>query len=1680
MASLSYAMSTLVQRPGNIGWVNFGTNFTLNPGESKSNLQMDFPNGSTVAFNISCTSVTNGGGSFTAATSPTNPSASFGITGYASIPGSVCLYSKGISKYNTQTKITLSNINVSDPYGSPISDYYTVLADSETTVVGESLQFTSYLNKWEQLALLPPVGGVPSTGPTISYTNQNKIVTVTGTQTAGTSSPVFITKTPSNISVLITENGTGKQGIAIGFVITSITLQKNIVGRVYSKDQFVLDINGVPGYSTVTTGNTIGLQQDFASVYLPIPPSTMTTSTLSYSVNEGLAFGSLSQPYYYNVSTTVVNKAVGGTPIVASTLPQEIIPQFGDEIVYTITNKPVYIEAVKSVNNKFSDINENLTYTVTLTNPSTATISNVLLIDKEVDGITYVGDIQVIGGSYTGDNLSSGLTISTISPGQSVTIIWDAAISSKIPSTNPVQNIATVSVPGASQLFESNTVVTQINTAILTTDKRVSQLHANIGDILTYTITTKNSGNVAANNVVMTDPLENGTVLVPGSVYSNSPYTGTDPSTGIILTNSIPPSRSASVSYKVEVVSLPSPNIIPNTATFNYNYTINPTTVDGGASVSHSNTVYTEVNTVTLTASQSVDKKLANTGEMLTYTLIFTNKGNINADNVVITDTTPNGTSFVVGSISSNITYSGTDPSTGITLTSPITPGGNLTMTYKVLVGNTIPTINPVQNMASADYTFTIDPGSPGGSSGSVTTNTVETKINAADLISPGNFVKTVDKSYVNIGDIVTYTITAKNTGNVAANNVVVIDTIPDGTTLVSGSLLVDVASDGTNPATGITLTDPIAPGVTIKIIFKVKIDKMPNPNPISNIANINYTYISDPDNPNSNSASGTTPPAITNVSMTHLISIKSANKKFADIGNIITYTLSFENIGNVSANNVVITDPIPKGTEFVPGSITSTDTYTGTDLTTGITLSSPISVGGNVVITYKLKVTSIPSTNPIPNKANASYKFTTDPNNPNSNSANAPSNIVNIQVNHADITSPGNFIKSTDNQYVDIGDAITYTITLTNTGNASANHVVIIDTLPNGVSFVPGSINSTTLYTGNDITTGISLTPSVLPGDVVIIKFDVVVVSKPDTTPLTNTSNVNYTYTVDPSNPDAGTGSGSSTDSTPQYKHGEIEAVLSANRTNTTQGDTITYTINLVNIGNVDVNDVIIKNIIPNGTDFVLSSVTIGGKPDISQNPVLGIYLGTISPKATTIVTFDVTVLPKSPNPITNQGLIDYNYIKDPILPQVVASTLTNVVNIDVTVYKTDLTLVKSSNKEHALVGDTLIYTIIVSNTTNIPLGVLPNDPIKLYDILPSNLEFVSGSVIVNKVKDASLDISKGINLGTLNADQSNTVSFEAVILSADIRPIDNSSYATYGFKLPGLPVETKTVYSNIVSVYPEIVNLDIVKVASKKSVTINEKITYTVTLTNLGTLDALNVILYDQLPELTMLICNIIKVNGIIIHGVDLSEGVNIGNISPGDAITIKYTIKVLSVQCYMKLKNSCYATFDYELIDGVSKNVKVGPTKKSITEVDINISDHKDIQINETIKMPINSPTVKSVNHISAMVDIVDSYVEPKYFINCSHKKSENEYQLVINGILNVVVEYTSCDGPCNENPDIYAERFKIPFDTCISLSKCYKPGYKIAIEGIVKNISTSIHDVKNSFVKANIVINTKITS
>ena len=336
---------------------------------------------------------------------------------------------------------------------------------------------------------------------------------------------------------------------------------------------------------------------------------------------------------------------------------------------------------------------------------------------------------------------------------------------------------------------------------------------ATIGSRLTYTIVVQNTGTLPAQNVTFTDPIPAGTTFVPNSVTVNGTPTAGNPSTGIPI-NNIPAGGSVTITFQVDVTSIPTPPVASNVASFGYEFqpapnapTITRTTT--------SNIVNTDIFTANVALTKAVDKTIATIGDTITYTITATNQAPLAANNVIITDTPPAGTSFVPGSVTVNGTSTTDNPATGINI-GTIAANGNATITFQVRV-NTLPTPNPIPNSATSSFQYN-PPNQPPINRNS-TSNIVETQINAT-IINP---TKSANQQIVNIGDIITYTITIPNNGNISATNVSITDPIPTGTTFIPNSVTVNgTAQSGVTP-TNIPL-GTIPAGQTTTVTFQVQV----------------------------------------------------------------------------------------------------------------------------------------------------------------------------------------------------------------------------------------------------------------------------------------------------------------------------------------------------------------------------------------------------------------------------------------------------------------------------------------------------------------------------------------------------------------------------------------------------------------------------------------------------------------------------------------------------------------------------------------------------------------------------------------------------------------------------------------------------------------------------------------
>ncbi|MGN7193181.1 DUF7507 domain-containing protein [Bacillus mycoides] len=1192
-------------------------------------------------------------------------------------------------------------------------------------------------------------------------------------------------------------------------------------------------------------------------------------------------------------------------------------------IVSTQVNNAT-VTMTKAVDKNYADIGDTLTYTVAFTGTGNTNANNVIFTDVIPTGTTFVlNSLTIDGSTQVGANPANGVNIGSILTGTTKSVSFQVVVNT-IPVSNAVSNGSSASYqytvnPSQSPIMKnisSNVVTTQINNANLTLTKSTNKQFATIGETISYTILITNSGNTAANNVQLTDPLPHGTILTLGSVTLNGVLQNVDSLVALPI-GTIPGGATFTLSFQVTVINITAQNPIINNAFSSYIYTVNPS-LPPTSKTANSNSVTSTIRLANLHASKSVDKTFAEVGDVLTYTFALTNDGNVAANNVLLSDSIANGTSFVPNSVIVNgVTQPGATPAS-INIGS-INANTTITASFQILI-TSIPNPNPILNSASISYNFIVDPNASPVSKNTTSTTTF-TQVNEANVIS----AKTVDREFATVGDILTYTVILTNAGSVSADSPTFVDTNPDGTTFIPNTFLINgVLQNNADPNIGVPLPSIPASGL-ITVSYQVTVTALPAQNPTTNSSSTQYSFILNPGDPPiiETSLSNT---VSTQINLANLVIVKEVDLTIADVGQPITYTISLANLGNTTANNVVVTDIIPPGTTIVPNSIfIGGALQLGADPSTGLQVGS-IPAGGFTTIVFQISANGLPSPNPIQNSASLQYSFIADPNLP-VVVKNATSNIVTTQINTANIVAT----KLTSTNSADVGDVILYTTILTNNGNIPASNVTFTDIIPAGTLFIPNTVTINNVPIANANPANGILIGTIGANSSRTVSFQVFVPNIPAVNPITNQSGTTFQYTYDPSKPAVIQMVASNTVQT-TINNASIAATKSADKQFANVNDIITYTTTLTNSGNTLASNVIFTDVIPNGTSFIPNSVTVNGNTLPNVNPANGIAIDPINPNANTTISFQIKVnsIP-SPNPIPNQSNTTYQYIVNPNLPPASSNTVSNVITTQIN--NATIVATKSVNTPTAAIGDIVTYTIAVTNTGNIPASATV-----LTDGLGAGASFIQNSVTINNVPQPGLDPSLGVHLADIPPGDTVFITFQAQILA--IPPsgtLTNNALVNYEYTVN--PNQSPAVGSTITNttVTPIIdATLSINKTVNSTFATIGDTLTFTSIITNSGNTTANNVIFTDLIPDGTTFIPNSFTVNGTTIPNANPQNGINIGNINSNASVILSFQVNITTIPNPNPIPNKSSLQYSF-IVDinepPVSRTVK---SNKTFTQV------------------------------------------------------------------------------------------------------------------------------------------------
>ncbi|MCE9524915.1 MAG: DUF11 domain-containing protein [Planctomycetales bacterium] len=585
-------------------------------------------------------------------------------------------------------------------------------------------------------------------------------------------------------------------------------------------------------------------------------------------------------------------------------------------------------------------------------------------------------------------------------------------------------------------------------------------------------------------------------------------------------------------------------------------------------------------------------------GQNVTYTLTLTNSGPAAANNIIVTDVLPAGMTFVSSTPSGTSTY---NSGTGAWSIASLDNGASATLAIVA----TVTTQGTHTNTGEVTDVDEFDPDSAPNNQNAAEDDQASVPLTASQIDL--SLTKTVNNATPNVGETITFTITAANGGPSNATGVVVTDVLPAGLTFVSAT---PSGSTTYNNGTGVWTIGNLNSAATAQLQIVATVATSGVKTNTAEVTAANEGDIdSTPNNQNpqeDDQASVSVTPQVADLSVTKTVDNAAPNKN-----QNVTFTITVSNAGPDSATNVAVTDLLPAGLTFVSSTPSGTTTYnSGTGVWTVGTLASGASATLQVVAT----ATTIGAKT---NSAQVTAVDQFDPDSTKNNNVPAEDDQASVVVtpNSADLS----LTKQVNNATPNANQNVVFTLTLTNAGPQSATNVTVADQLPAGLTFVSSTPSGSTTYNSG---TGVWTVGTLASGASATLQITANVV-----TPgvKTNTAQVSASDQFD-------------IDSTPNNSVGteddQASAVVTPNATDLSVtktvnssspqfGANVTYTINVTNNGPLAATGVQLSDQLPAGVTFI-SSTPSGST---TYNSATGIWnVGSLASGASATLTIVAT----------------------------------------------------------------------------------------------------------------------------------------------------------------------------------------------------------------------------------------------------------------------------------------------------------------------------------------------------------------------------------------------------------------------------------------------------------------------
>ncbi len=555
----------------------------------------------------------------------------------------------------------------------------------------------------------------------------------------------------------------------------------------------------------------------------------------------------------------------------------------------------------------------------------------------------------------------------------------------------------------------------------------------------------------------------------------------------------------------------------------------------------------------------------------------------------------------------------------------------------------------------------------------------------------------------VNVGDTVTYTIDVENLGGSATSDVVVSDVLPADIEYVDGSLMAAGSYDpGTRTLTFRPSTSPnppvvIGPGELVEVTFQAKILPTASGNTINNFATVAATDgLGDIDTFNTNTVSTPVPVAAD-------VSIKK-NFDPAEVlsGATTTMSLIATNNGPGVASGVTVTDVLPAGLTVSGALPNGCADVTGT-ITCAVGTMQP-----NATSQFQITIAA-PSVGSATSYMNTARITTTTNDYDQSNNASiAGLSVAALTPANLDIAKiavlPNVLAGDTDSVLIGV---------LNNGQTATAADLVVTDTIPTGFTALTATWENDANSGSCVITTSISCPIGALgPASTAVITVEGI--TDPDLadgTTLTDTAEATSTGTNSPT-AQATITVGASAD---LYLRKQSVG-------NATAGQPLDYTVVVENIGPSTAHSTSVSDALP-------ADVTVIALPQncTVTNQTMTCALGDLEPGDIVTISYTVDVPLAGGTLINTATATSTTPTTD---PSTATDTTTNVVTP-----VAELEATKTASTDRAKIGDTITYTVTVTNNGPGAAG----NVVVVEDNAVGAVTFVSSSPSTGSVDDAT-----------------------------------------------------------------------------------------------------------------------------------------------------------------------------------------------------------------------------------------------------------------------------------------------------------------------------------------------------